>query len=66
MSFTPSLTDKRKKGKFAAKARPGTFLGLVLQRGRVWKQDCWVIGLGDLAQFRPGQIKAAHIRQTAE
>eukprot|EP00969_Alexandrium_andersonii_P300012 13262756-Alexandrium_andersonii.AAC.1 len=35
MSFTRSLTDKRKKGKFTAKARPGIFLGLVLQRGHV-------------------------------
>eukprot|EP00969_Alexandrium_andersonii_P364940 15465172-Alexandrium_andersonii.AAC.1 len=51
MSFVPSLTDRRKKGKFAAEARPGIFVGLVLQRGHVWKQDCWVIGLDDLAQF---------------
>eukprot|EP00969_Alexandrium_andersonii_P078233 3449838-Alexandrium_andersonii.AAC.1 len=66
MSCMPSLTDKRKKGKFSAKARPGIFLGLVLQRGHGWKQDCWMIGLGDLAQFRPGQIKTAHIHQAAE
>eukprot|EP00969_Alexandrium_andersonii_P248417 10976416-Alexandrium_andersonii.AAC.1 len=33
MSFMPSLTDKRKNGKFVPKARPGIFLGLVLQRG---------------------------------
>eukprot|EP00969_Alexandrium_andersonii_P149385 6606104-Alexandrium_andersonii.AAC.1 len=38
MSFLPSLTDTRKRGEFAAKARPGIVLGLVLQRGHVWKQ----------------------------
>eukprot|EP00969_Alexandrium_andersonii_P359668 15453704-Alexandrium_andersonii.AAC.1 len=42
VSFVPSLTDKRKKGKFVAKARPGISLGLVLQRGHAWKQDCWM------------------------
>eukprot|EP00969_Alexandrium_andersonii_P055305 2436839-Alexandrium_andersonii.AAC.1 len=66
MSVTPSLPDKRKKGKFIAKAMPGIFLCLVLQRGHVWKQDCWVISLEDLALFRPGQIKTIHIHQAAE
>eukprot|EP00969_Alexandrium_andersonii_P222543 9829134-Alexandrium_andersonii.AAC.1 len=62
----PSLTDKRKKGKFHAKARPGIFLGLVFQRGHVWKQDCWMVGLDDLANFRSGLVKTIHIHQTAE
>eukprot|EP00969_Alexandrium_andersonii_P089257 3940225-Alexandrium_andersonii.AAC.1 len=61
MSFVPSPADERKKGKFAAEAGPGMFLGLVLQRGRMWKQDCWMSSLEDLAQFRPGQAKTVHV-----
>eukprot|EP00969_Alexandrium_andersonii_P004017 174648-Alexandrium_andersonii.AAC.1 len=34
--------------------------------GHVWTQDCWMISLEDLAQFRSGQIKAVHFHQTAE
>eukprot|EP00969_Alexandrium_andersonii_P114863 5079578-Alexandrium_andersonii.AAC.1 len=62
----PSLTDERKTGKFTDKARPGIFLGLVLPRGHVWKQDCWMVSLQDLADFRSGQVKTVYIRQTAE
>eukprot|EP00969_Alexandrium_andersonii_P356745 15447228-Alexandrium_andersonii.AAC.1 len=61
-----SLADKRRRGKFAAKARPRIFLGLVLQPRHVWTQDYWVISRGDLAQFRSGQVKTIHVHHTAE
>eukprot|EP00969_Alexandrium_andersonii_P009852 430335-Alexandrium_andersonii.AAC.1 len=35
-------------------------------RDSVWKQDCWMVGLDDLADFRSGQSKSIHIHQTAE
>eukprot|EP00969_Alexandrium_andersonii_P130545 5772720-Alexandrium_andersonii.AAC.1 len=66
ISFMPSLTDKRDKGKYEARAVPGVYLGQTIQRGGAFRNSHYAVSLHDLREFRLMKRRLPYIHETME